>query len=142
MAFILVAEDDADTCEALSRFLENHGHMVKCVPNGRAAIQAAIDHLPDLIVSDLMMPEMTGINLLETLRAYLRLSRVPVIIWTGAPEGAITKRARELNISAILNKPQATLEDLRKAIDKAMYKPSAEDRPFVDLPPNDPVGPY
>jgi CheY-like chemotaxis protein len=123
MASVLIVDDDQDTRELLGRFLESIGHNVRLVANGRDAVQAAIEELPDVIVSDLMMPQMSGAGLLETLRGYVRLHRVPVIIWTGAEDSLILERARALNVRAVLTKPRATLEDLRRAIESIRGRP-------------------
>jgi CheY-like chemotaxis protein len=123
MALVLVAEDNSDTREVLCVFLQSIGHTVRCAANGRDAIQAVLEQVPDVIVSDLTMPEMNGAGLLDMLRSYLRLQHVPVIVWTGAdPESEAVRQVRKLDMSAILIKPGATLDDLKGAIERAMSK--------------------
>jgi CheY-like chemotaxis protein len=120
MATILVVDDDPATRDVLCRYLQSIGYTVRCVANGRDALEDALANTPDLIVSDLMMPEMTGTSLIEVLRGYLRLQGIPFILWTGAGESLSLQRARDLNVNAVLIKPRATLEQIRQAIDSAL----------------------
>ena len=83
MAKILVVDDHADTCESLAVYLRAAGHDVQALPNGREALAHVISHLPDVVVLDLMMPDMDGPSFLEVVRSYLRLQSLPVVVLTG-----------------------------------------------------------
>jgi CheY-like chemotaxis protein len=127
MPSVLVVDDDADTRDLLCRFLESIGYKVFCAVSGREALAAVIDHTPDVIISDLNMPDMNGVTLLETLRAYVRLQTVPLILWTGAADSLMLERAKKLGISAVLIKAHATLDEIRSAIDRALRdKPTGD----------------
>jgi signal transduction histidine kinase/DNA-binding NarL/FixJ family response regulator len=76
---ILVADDNADMRQYLSRLLTEH-YDVEAVPDGHAALQAARERPPSLILSDVMMPVMDGFVLLAAVRADGRLQRTPVIL--------------------------------------------------------------
>jgi signal transduction histidine kinase/serine phosphatase RsbU (regulator of sigma subunit)/CheY-like chemotaxis protein len=78
-AHVLVADDNADLREYLGRLLEG-SFSVETVADGRAALAAVADHRPDLIVSDAMMPEMDGFELLAALRADPSTAQLPVIL--------------------------------------------------------------
>ena len=82
MARILLVADHPDTCEALSRFLQTGGHYVRCVPNGKEALAEVLNVVPDVVLLDLVMPEMDGPSFLEVVRSYLRLQSLPVVILT------------------------------------------------------------
>jgi signal transduction histidine kinase len=105
-ARILVADDNADMREYLGRLLSPHWDTV-LVPNGRAALTAALASPPDLVLSDVMMPELDGVALLGELRADARTKTIPVIL--------ISARAGE----------EARLEGLETGADDYLIKPFA-----------------
>jgi CheY-like chemotaxis protein len=84
---ILVAEDHADSREALRALLEASGYRVLVARNGREAIDAGIEHQPDLVLMDIMMPEVDGFEATRTLRATDEFRQVPIVALT-AMEGA------------------------------------------------------
>ena len=65
---ILIAEDDRELRQLFEHVLTKHGYAVTGVPNGRAALQAMDESYFDLVISDIMMPEMDGYELVESLR--------------------------------------------------------------------------
>ncbi|HEV7211009.1 MAG TPA: SpoIIE family protein phosphatase [Blastococcus sp.] len=76
---VLVADDNADMREYLIRLLAPH-YAVLAVGDGQSALKVARTELPDLVVSDVMMPGMDGMELLAALRADERTSRIPVVL--------------------------------------------------------------
>jgi signal transduction histidine kinase len=78
-ARLVVADDNADMRQYLERLLSPHWD-VELAPNGRAALVTALASPPDLVLSDVMMPEMDGVALLGALRADPRTQTVPVIL--------------------------------------------------------------
>src|SRR6187549_3423959 len=76
---ILVADDNVDMCEYLGVILRPHWE-VELVEDGRAALNSAIDNPPDLILSDVMMPEMDGVALVRALRENTKTAATPVIL--------------------------------------------------------------
>ena len=122
MAHLLIVDDDRDGRDAVCRFLVKQGHEVDCVANGREALAAILARAPELIVLDLLMPEMDGPSLLEILRSYLRLQSLPVVIVTGLGEGPMIERARHLKVNAILMKGKATLEEIGQAVTQELHR--------------------
>jgi len=93
---ILVVEDDADLAYLVSRNLEVEGYTVRTASDGEAAVRAIRDHMPDLVVLDLMLPKRSGIEVLRDLR---RMShRVPVIILTA--RAGVSDRVLGLKLGA------------------------------------------
>ena len=82
MRRVLIVEDDAQTPSLLQTLLESHGWLVTSADTGAAALVKARAELPDLVISDLMMPVMDGLTLLRRWRADERLFLVPFIICT------------------------------------------------------------
>jgi len=115
MAYVLLVEDDADTMYVLCETLRKGGHEADCVPNGKQALSVILGRTPDLIITDLFMPEMDGAGLLEILRCYLRLNSLPVIVLTGLPDSPLVERARNLRVNAILVKGKASPQDVLNA---------------------------
>jgi PAS domain S-box-containing protein len=77
---ILLAEDNADMRAYLRRLLTTHGFTVEAVPDGEVALAVARRRLPDLIVSDVMMPNIDGFALLAQWRADARLKAIPFVL--------------------------------------------------------------
>jgi PAS domain S-box-containing protein len=77
---ILVADDNADMRDYVVRLLEDEGWTVEAVTDGLAALESARAHPPDLVLSDVMMPGLSGFALLRELRADRRTNALPVIL--------------------------------------------------------------
>jgi two-component system, cell cycle response regulator DivK len=86
-ATILVAEDHIDSRDAMRALLEAFGYRVVCAVNGREAVELALRHSPDLILMDIMMPELDGFEATRELRQHECFGRTPIIAVT-AMEGA------------------------------------------------------
>jgi EAL domain-containing protein (putative c-di-GMP-specific phosphodiesterase class I) len=109
-ARVLLIDDHPKLLRALSKILMHAGYAVETAPDGRAALEHLRAHSFDVIVSDIMMPHMTGIELLRAVRE-LDLD-VPVILMTGAPDLKSAAIAVEFGAFRYLQKPieSATLE--------------------------------
>jgi CheY-like chemotaxis protein len=121
MASIMIVDDAADAREALGRFLEKARHTVRCAPNGREALAQVILQTPDVVILDLLMPEMDGPSFLEVVRSYLRLQNLPVILLTAVSEGPMLERARAAGVNSVLVKGTATFDDVKRAIEELIY---------------------
>lgn len=86
-ALILIAEDHLDSRDALRALLEAFGYQVLVAVNGRQAVDVALDRTPDLILMDIMMPELDGFEATRELRQHARTAQTPIIAVT-AMEGA------------------------------------------------------
>jgi two-component system response regulator CpxR len=85
MSLVFVVDDDPDCVEITQRILEGAGYLVESVFDGRAALARLQDEpLPDLIVVDLLMPVMTGWQIIIELREHPRLAQIPVVVVSGA----------------------------------------------------------
>src|SRR5690348_598170 len=81
-ATILIAEDSATQAQELSFLLEEHGFEVRAAQNGRLALEAARQQVPDLIISDIVMPEMDGYTFCRSVKSDPKLNQVPFILVT------------------------------------------------------------
>lgn len=123
---ILVVEDSYDTRQSLVRALELEGYGVLQAADGQAAMKALEDITPDLILSDLQMPRMSGVELFMALRQSPCWLSVPFIFLTAHEEAADTMAGRVLGVEDFLIKPIETRELL--AIINARLLRSAEHR--------------
>jgi CheY-like chemotaxis protein len=87
MATILVAEDHLDSRDAMRALLEAFGYRVIEAANGRQAVTVALESRPDLILMDIMMPELDGFEATRELRRHGQMAGTPIIAVT-AMEGA------------------------------------------------------
>ena len=108
---ILVVDDDDSTVELLAQLLELEGYTVLTASNGKEALESASRTVPGLIVTDQMMPVMTGAELFRALKSSPRLRQVPVILITSAPPAA----ARDLHWTELIRKP-LDLEALLRSV--------------------------
>lgn len=80
---VLVVDDNADGREALTHYLEVDGYKVLQARNGKEAIAVAIEHRPDMILMDLMMPVMDGVQATAELRLHKRTRSIPIVAISG-----------------------------------------------------------
>ena len=118
-ARILIADDEADTREALAELIGRWGHRVQEAADGNEALKKAVELPPDVIVSDLVMPNLNGLHLLRALRE--EVPDVPVIFLTG--RGTIDAAVEAIREGAydFLEKP-VDVQRLRMLIERALDK--------------------
>ncbi|WP_433405081.1 SpoIIE family protein phosphatase [Streptomyces sp. CA-146814] len=106
-ARVLIADDNADMREYLTRLLRDAGYQVDAVVDGQQALEAVRADAPDLVVSDVMMPRLNGLSLVRALRTDSRTASVPVVL--------LSARAGQ----------EASIEGLRAGADDYLVKPFA-----------------
>jgi CheY-like chemotaxis protein len=117
-ADVLLVDDDPDSREFVSRFLEKAGHSVRCAKDGHEALNALGWAVPDLIILDYRMPDMDGVSVLGVLRSYLRWTRVPVAFLTAYPNEPRLNEVRELGVEHIFVKSHFRLDELLAYVDE------------------------
>jgi CheY-like chemotaxis protein len=103
--YVLVADDQDPIRTMLKMSLEFMGYEVAVAENGRALLALARERVPDLIITDVMMPEMTGYEALEELRKDEALARVPVIVLTALEEASYQDKSASFGVADHLVKP-------------------------------------
>ena len=119
---ILVAEDDPITTRFLCSLLESEGYEVLVAEDGDHALALAIEHVPDLILCDLIMPYRDGFEVLRALREDERVSRVPVVILSMRDREEDIVRGLEGGAEDYVVKPFQARElvvRIRKALERA-----------------------
>jgi DNA-binding response OmpR family regulator len=109
---ILVVEDNRDLAYGLRNNLEIEGYAVEVAEDGAAALEGARRARPDLVILDLMLPQMDGFRVLRTLRA--EGSAVPVLVLTARGEEADKVRALRMGADDYVTKPFGLLELLAR----------------------------
>ncbi len=122
---VLVVEDDAATREMIRRALEQNGWVVREAANGRIALEALEREVPDLVVLDLMMPEVDGFEFVSELRKSETGRHLPVVVVT-AKEVTPEDRARlSGQVSNILHKGSFTREELAAELRRSLQSRDA-----------------
>ena len=104
MATVLVIEDDAGIRTALTRALGERGHVVTSATTGMSGLQLAVDDRPDVVLLDLGLPDIDGLQVLAMLRA---VSDVPVVVVTARDEHSAVVRALDAGADDYVVKPFA-----------------------------------
>lgn len=118
---VLVIEDQASTRTFLLRGLKAQGFHTISAENGRIGLQQAREQLPDLIVCDIIMPELNGYKVLKALRQNPTTAIIPFIFVTAKEDRAEYRKGMELGADDYLTKP-CTLEELQRAVATQLEK--------------------
>ena len=102
---ILLAEDNEINIETMIDFLDYSGFRTVVARNGAEAIELAIEHLPDVILMDIQMPVMDGLEAIRRLRADQRTVSVPIIALTGLTLSGDNERCMEAGADMYFSKP-------------------------------------
>ena len=101
---VLIAEDNAEFRAFLSAQLKGNYSIIEAV-DGKDGLEKALSNLPDLVISDLMMPGMNGLELCSALKTDLRTSHIPVIILTARSSEDIQFEGYNAGADAFISKP-------------------------------------
>ena len=109
---ILVVEDDDTLAEVYRQRLELEGFDVKRSSNGEIALKDAVEFRPDLILLDVMMPNLNGFDVLDILRNSPQTRNVHIIMLTALSQPKDAERAKELGADDFLVKSQVVIGDV------------------------------
>lgn len=102
---ILIAEDHPDNREMLTRRLERKGYQVECAENGAEAVEMAKANIPDLILMDISMPVMSGIEATKVLRQTPNVSGVKIVALTAHAMESARRECMEAGCDDFATKP-------------------------------------
>ena len=109
---ILLVEDDDALASVYTTRLDAEGFTIKRVPNGEDALSATLEFKPDLILLDVMMPKVSGFDVLDILRNTPETANVRVIMLTALSQDADRQRAMDLGVDDYLVKSQVVIADV------------------------------
>lgn len=124
---ILLAEDDPHDREIYGRVLWYNGFDVVYASNGHEAVALAIRHVPDLVLVDLLLPGLNGIEACRQIRANPATAHVPVIALTARPEREFGLLARDAGCLRYLEKPVSPVDVLKEVESLIGQPPPAGD---------------
>lgn len=133
MAKIMLVEDDKNLSEIYEARLAAEGYDIVSAQDGEEALAMAVKERPDLIISDVMMPKISGFDMLDILRTTPETKHTKVVMMTALSQAEDKARADKLGADYYLVKSQATLEDIARVAHNILEgkDPGAS--------PNDPV---
>lgn len=125
MANVLIVDDDEDGCKPLGRLLQLVGHKPFFVHDGRAALSLLDQLRPDMIVLDVMMPGLSGIDVLKLIRAHPLHKDLPVIVYSALGDPDTVNAAITSGAQQYLVKSQADFVQIRQCIESNLQPPTA-----------------
>ena len=148
MARILIVEDNALNVKLFCDLLAAHGHEPQAVTDSRQALDAAHAFSPDLVITDIQLPHVSGLDLIRMLRKDKKLARVPIMAVTAYSARGDEERIRAAGAQAYVSKPISvarfaqTVDDLLKegetddptGEDQVDWANEADDGPGVGEP--------
>ncbi|MCW1908226.1 MAG: response regulator, partial [Candidatus Saccharibacteria bacterium] len=141
----MLVEDDNNLREIYEARLLAEGYEIVSARDGEEALALAVKERPDLIIADVMMPKISGFDMLDILRSTPETKSTKVIMMTALSQAEDKARAAQLGADRYLVKSQVTLEDVAKVAREVLEgdSPSATPAPPpVDpTPPSDPTPP-
>ncbi|HLU24285.1 MAG TPA: response regulator [Longimicrobiales bacterium] len=133
LATIFVADDDPTLLKGLNRALSGRGYNVRTAPNGPALLSLLETARPDLLVLDIMMPGMSGLEVLRRVKGDARWSELPVMMVTALTDAEVTAAAWERGASDVIPKP-FRLNDLVSRIEARLNSGGRAQRPVESRP--------
>lgn len=119
---ILVVEDDGAMRDIVSHKLEGHGFIVKQAQDGKEGLELFGQEKPDLILLDLMLPEVDGFKVLETVRANSdkKLAETPVIVLSNLWSNEDILRTENLRVQGYMVKAYFTTEEILNKVNEVL----------------------
>ena len=114
---VLLAEDEPNIVESLTFILERSGFEVATTTNGRQALEVAQSDTPDILILDVMLPELDGYEVLRRLRADTRTKTLPVLMVTAKGQREDRETAMKCGADMFITKPFVNSE-LIAAVEK------------------------
>lgn len=128
---ILIVEDERDILQLVKLYLDKEGYRTLTASTGKEGLSTALSHMPDLVILDLMLPEMDGLEVCKRLRADQKTATLPIIMLTAKAEESDTVIGLELGADDYITKPfspktlVARVKALFRRVDRAQEEASA-----------------
>lgn len=103
---VLIIDDEKGVLSMYQEYLKVEGMEVITAQNGEEGLRLAKDHKPDVILLDIIMPKMNGLDVLKTIKSDADIKTIPVFLLTNLPEECSGDKAKELGASGYLVKAE------------------------------------
>lgn len=124
MPKILIVEDELALRDVYATRLQAEGYQVVLASNGEEALATAVSERPDIILLDIMMPKISGFDVLDIIRTTPEIANTRVIMLTALSEETDRERGEKLGVDRYLVKSQVILEDVVSAVADVLATPS------------------
>ena len=131
MAKILIVEDNALNIKLFCDLLAAHGHEPEAVTDSRNALDAARSFAPDLVITDIQLPHVSGLDLIRMIRKDDRLAKVPIMAVTAYSARGDEERVRAAGAQAYVSKPISVVR-FAEAVEQLLQP--IDDAPEIDNP--------
>jgi CheY-like chemotaxis protein len=138
MPKVLLVEDDNNLREIFQMRLQAEGYSAVVAADGEEGLVTAMKEKPDLVIADVMMPKLSGFEMVESLRAAPETKDIKVIMMTALGQAEDQARGEKLGVLKYLVKSQVTLEDFARVVKEALGPgtPGAAPAPQNEAPNN------
>jgi two-component system cell cycle response regulator DivK len=126
LAKILIVEDNALNIKLFCDLLAAHGHEPEAVTDSRNALDAARQFDPDLVITDIQLPHVSGLDLIRLIRKDEQLGEVPIMAVTAYSAAGDEERIRAAGAQAYVSKPISVVK-FAQTVDELLTPPSADD---------------
>jgi CheY-like chemotaxis protein len=116
MALVLIVDDQVDACKPLALLLRHLGHTGVCVYSGEEALSFLRERLPDLMILDVMMPGMDGMEVLRHVRSDALMAQLPVILFSAVSDPAFREHALSKGASEYWVKASIGFDELKERL--------------------------
>lgn len=135
MSKVMVVEDDASLREIYSIRITAEGYDVVSAGDGEEALAVAVREKPDLILSDVMMPKISGFDMLDILRSTPETAKIKVVMMTALSSEDQRQRGERLGADRYLVKSQVGIEDVVNTIHEVLGDRPAAGSPVSNAAP-------
>ena len=122
----LVVDDSMLIRHTVCRFLEDRGFVTECASNGAEALEILKTVLPDVIITDLQMPNMDGNQLIERLKTQVKTANIPIVVLKG--KGPVTDATYDPRADCAIYKDIGIVANLDEALKRTLKKPPEHPR--------------
>lgn len=133
MSKILIVEDEISLRDVYAARLEAEGYEVSVAANGEEALATAVRERPDLVLLDVMMPKISGFDVLDIIRTTPEIAHTRIIMMTALSSPEDKARGEKLGVNRYLVKSQVVLEDMVDTIGEVLQQPTKTDNTGDEL---------
>jgi len=121
---VLIVEDEADAAELFAEMMRVSGFRVRKTSSSTPALSMMTEEKPDIVLLDIMMPDVSGLDILRQMRHDPALAAIPVVVVSAKSMPADIRNGMEAGASTYLTKPVGFLE-LKEAVERALGSQSS-----------------